>query len=227
MPDASDPMPDAGRSLMRAARLLPSLAVVTLAVSLLAGCGGSSSGNGSSATGSSAASASSAGGGSGSGSGSGSSAGSSGSAGSSSDSGSGSKAGLGSGGSDSVSCAVAPAALVGAALGDTLSATQETRNGDTIVVCDYKGAKAGVVKLRIQTDSSATAFAADKKGFATQSMKTTDETFADEAFSNVRGSGPYQVTTLVARKGPVEILVVARATVAQEKGLLSQLFNRL
>jgi hypothetical protein len=126
-----------------------------------------------------------------------------------------------------VSCAVAPAALVGAALGDTLNAAQETRNGDTIVVCDYAGAKAGVVKLRIQTDSSATAFAADKKGFATQSMKTTNEAFADEAFSNVLGSGPYQVTTLVARKGPVEILIVAKATVAQEKRLLSQLFNRL
>jgi hypothetical protein len=117
--------------------------------------------------------------------------------------------------------------MVGSALGDTVSAAEEARNGDTVVVCDYKGTKAGVIKLRIQTDSSAATFAVDKKSFATQSMKTTDEAFADEAFSNALGQGPYQVTTLVARKGSVEILVVAKATVAQEKALLNHLFGRL
>jgi hypothetical protein len=116
--------------------------------------------------------------------------------------------------------------LVGPALADTVSAAQETRNGDTIVVCDYKGPKTGLVKLRIQTDSSADGFAVDKKGFAGQSMKTTDEKVADEAFSAVVGTGQYRVTTLVARHGSVEILVAAKATVAQEKGLLNQLFDR-
>jgi hypothetical protein len=126
-----------------------------------------------------------------------------------------------------VSCASAPATLVGTALGDTVSTARETRDGDTVVVCDYQGTKVGVVKLRIQTDSDAATFAADKKGFDTRSMKTADETLADEAFSNVHGTGKQQITTLVARKGSVEILVVARATVAQEKALLGQLFNRV
>jgi hypothetical protein len=124
-------------------------------------------------------------------------------------------------------CAVAPADLVGAALGDTLSPARQTRNGDTIVVCDYQGAKAGMVKLRIQTDSDAETFAADRNGFATQSMPTTEEDFVDEAFSSVLGSGSSQVTTLVARQGPVAILICAKATADQEKALLGQLFNRL
>jgi hypothetical protein len=117
--------------------------------------------------------------------------------------------------------------MVGSALGDTVSAGQESRTGDTVVVCDYKGPKTGLVKLRIQVDSSAGAFAVEKKGFATQQMATTDEAFADEAFSNVLGTGSYAITTLVARRGSVEILVAAKAKVSQEKALLGQLFNRL
>lgn len=124
-------------------------------------------------------------------------------------------------------CAAAPAGLVGAALDDTLSPARETRNGDTIVVCDYQGTTAGLVKLRIQTDSDAEAFAADRNGFATQSMPTTDEDFADEAFSSVLGSGDSTVTTLVARRGSVAILISAKATVAQEKTVLGQLLDRL
>ena len=188
---------------MRVARLVPPLTLAALALPLLAGCGGSSSGGSPSAqtTGpSSSVSPSS-------------------SASASTPPASASGA--------AVSCSAAPATLVGSALADTVSAAQETRNGDTIVVCDYKGPKTGLVKLRIQTDSSADGFAVDKKGFTTQSMKTVDEAFADEAFSAVVGSGQYQVTTLVARHGSVEILIAAKATVAQEKGLLSQLFNRL
>ena len=199
---------------MRAARLVPSLTVAVLTLPLLAGCGGSGSSGptaaGSSTPGSSTPGSSTAGEG----------------AAASSPASSGSAGTTGTAGV-AVSCAAAPAALVGAALGDTLSAAQETRNGDTIVVCDYKGPKTGTVKLRIQTDSGAATFAVGQKGFATQSLKTTDEAFADEAYSNVLGSGAYQVTTLVARQGSVEILVAAKATVAQEKGLLSQLFNRL
>lgn len=204
---------------MRSARLFPTLAAVTLALSLLAGCGGSSSSGKSSGGGSGGSSAgSAASGGSGSQSGSGSSGGSG------SQSGSGSQA---SSGGKGLSCAVAPAAMVSAALGDTVTATQEDRTGDTVVVCDYKGAKVGLVKVRIQTDSSAAAFAVDKKGFTAQQMKTADESFVDEAFSNVVTAGSSTITTLVARRGSVEILVAAKATVAQEKGLLSQLFNKL
>jgi hypothetical protein len=182
---------------MHVARLVPPLTLAVLALPLLAGCGGSSSNGSSSAQTASSSVSPSA------------------------------STPPASASGPAVSCSAAPSTLVGSALGDTLSAAQETRNGDTIVVCDYKGPKTGLVKLRIQTDSSADAFAVDKKGFTTQSMKTVDETFADEAFSNVVGSGQYQVTTLVARHGTVEILIAAKATVAQEKGLLSQLFNRL
>jgi hypothetical protein len=183
---------------MRVARLIPPLTLAALTLPLLAGCGRSSS-NGSPSTGTAGSSASA------------------------SASASASPSASGS----AVSCSAAPASLVGSALADTLSAAQETRNGDTIVVCDYKGPKTGLVKLRIQTDSSADSFAVDKKGFTTQSIKTADETFSDQAFSAVVGTGQYQVTTLVARHGSVEILIAAKATVAQEKGLLSQLFNRL
>jgi hypothetical protein len=210
---------------MRTARLFPTLTAAALALPLLTGCGGSSTTNSSSGGGPAGSSAESSGSSAGSASGGPGSA----SAGSGSSSGSGSSGSSteSAGGGKAVSCAAAPAAMVSTALGDTLGAAEETRNGDTIVVCDYKGTKAGLVKLRIQTDSSASAFAVDKKSFATQKMPTTDEKFADEAFSNVLGSGNYQVTTLVARRGSVEILIAAKATVAQEKGLLSQLFNKL
>ncbi len=129
-------------------------------------------------------------------------------------------------GSGTASCSVAPASLVGSALGTSLTGPAETRNGDTVVVCDYQGTKAGLVKVRIQTDSDAASFAAEKGQFPAQKMKTTDETLGDEAFSNVLG-GAYPVTTVVARKGSVEILVTGKATVAQEKALITQLFDRV
>jgi hypothetical protein len=190
---------------VRAARLLL-LTAAALALPLLAGCGGSS--------GSGAGSASS-------------SAAGSGPAASSSTPSSSAAASTSAAAGGGVSCAKAPADVVGAALGDTLDPAAETRNGDTVVVCDYRGSKTGLVKVRIQTDSSAAAFAVEKKGFAGAGMPTKDEAFADEAFSNVLGSGQTTVTTLVARKGSVEILVTAKTTVAQEKALLTQLFARL
>ncbi len=125
------------------------------------------------------------------------------------------------------SCAGAPAAVVGASLGDTVKVLDATPNGATIVVCRYIGPKVGAVVLRIQTDQTPTGFAITKKGFATQGEKTKDEPgFMDAAYSS-QITGRFPITTLVALKGHVEILVSANAPIAREKVLESTLFGKL
>lgn len=126
------------------------------------------------------------------------------------------------------SCTLAPADLVGRALGDTVGTPQQTTNGPTIVVCTYQGPKVGHLIVRIQTDQGPAGFAAGKKTFAAQGMTTKDESgIGDQAYSGMIGTGSYRVTTLVALHGDAEILVTGRSTIPAEKKLIEQLFARL
>ena len=155
--------------------------------------------------------------------------GSSGSAGNPPAAASASPAAAGGAGSSPVTCDLVPASLVNSALGTDLGAPSQTTAGSA-TACEYKGAKAGAVEIRIQTADTATIFAAERKTFDTTGQRTKDYPgFGDEAFTNVRHmplSLP-DVNTLVARQGSVEILVSSTASIAAERTLEQQLFTKV
>ncbi|HEY6793944.1 MAG TPA: hypothetical protein VI248_04595 [Kineosporiaceae bacterium] len=179
--------------------LLPALPL--LALPLLAGCGGASSTSpppaGSAAPASAAASSAAPSG-----------------------------AGGGAAGGGKASCAQAPAATVGGALGDTFADPQQTLNGDTVAMCQYLGKKLRVVIIRIQTDQTAAGFTAEKQGYPAQGLKTTDVPgFMDAAYSSVHKTTYTDNATLVALKGSTEILVTGDTTLDRERQLLTTLFG--
>ena len=96
--------------------------------------------------------------------------------------------------------------------------------------CEYKGAKAGAVEIRIQTADTAAIFAAERKTFDATRQRTADHPgFGDEAFTNVKHmplSLP-DVNTLVARQGSVEIRVSSSASIAAERTLEQQFFTKV
>jgi hypothetical protein len=124
-------------------------------------------------------------------------------------------------------CALVPASLVNTALGSDVGAPAQTLNG-SVTVCEYNGAKAGHVIVRFQTGEDAASFATGREGFDSNGEPTKTVTgFADEAYSSTLGAGDLAVVTLVARTGPVEILVTSSASLDAEKALERQLFARL
>jgi len=120
-----------------------------------------------------------------------------------------------------------PASLVNTSLGSDVGAPAQTLN-DSVTVCEYKGAKAGHVIVRFQTGEDAASFAAGRQGFDSNGEPTKTVTgFADEAYSSTLGTSDLAVITLVARTGPVEILVTSGASLDAEKALERQLFAKL
>ncbi|MBB5957719.1 hypothetical protein FHS29_004314 [Saccharothrix tamanrassetensis] len=125
-----------------------------------------------------------------------------------------------------ISCAKAPEDVVGAALQLNLNHPRETING-TVVTCQYDGGGASTM-VRFQTKSDAAAFAKGKEEFGGNGQKVKDlPDFHDNAYTGTLGTGEVVQNTLVARKGPVEILVTSGANFEQEKKLVTQLFERL
>jgi len=124
-------------------------------------------------------------------------------------------------------CALVPASLVNTTLGSDVGAPAQTLNG-SVTVCEYNGAKAGHVIVRFQTGEDAASFATGRKGFDSNGEPTKTVTgFADEAYSSTLGTGDRAVVTLVARAGPVEILVTSSAGLDAEEALEKQLFAKL
>jgi hypothetical protein len=135
--------------------------------------------------------------------------------------------GSGGGSAKQPTCAVAPAAVVNAALGTDLGDPDETDNG-IVTVCAYQGASAGHVTVRFQTQEDAGAFAQGRAGFDSNGEPTKDfPGLGDQAYSSSLGAGSSAIKTLVARKGAVEILVSSKASVDAEKTLVQQLFAKL
>jgi hypothetical protein len=131
-------------------------------------------------------------------------------------------------GPSSVSCDLVPASLVNAALGTDLGAPSQS-TAPNAVACQFKGAKAGAVEIRIQTGDDAAGFAAGRKSFETSGQPVKDYAgFADEAYTSTQKMplGLPDVNTLVARQGSVEILVAASVSISAERALEERLFTK-
>jgi hypothetical protein len=132
-------------------------------------------------------------------------------------------------GSSPVSCAIMPASLVNSALGtDLADPAQNAAGGAT--VCQYQGTKAGSVIIRVQRDDTAASFAIERATFDKSGQPTKDLAgFGDQAYTNTKHMplNLPDVDTLVARKGPVEILITSSAGIAAEQGLAQQLFAKI
>jgi hypothetical protein len=97
-----------------------------------------------------------------------------------------------------------------------------------VTVCTYVSAKSGTVLVRFQTKEDAAGFAVGRQGFESSGQKTTDVSgLGDQAFSSTLGGGTIAVTTVVARKGEVEVLVTSRAPVDKETALITTIFAAL
>jgi hypothetical protein len=133
------------------------------------------------------------------------------------------------GGSTKLSCDLAPASLVNGALGTDLGAPSQS-DGPNAVACQFKGAKAGAVEIRIATGDTAASFAAQRSTFTSSGQATKDYAgFGDEAFTSTQKMplGLPDVNTLMARQGSVSILVSSTASIAAEKTLEEHLFAKI
>lgn len=125
-----------------------------------------------------------------------------------------------------LSCAKAPASLVGPTLGLTLAAPKETVN-ENVVVCQYTGGPS-VTTVRFQVGTDAARFAQGKSRLAEHGQTAVDlPGFQDEAYTSSRKSGSAEQNTLTARKGSVEILVTSTAGHDAERKLIAELFTKL
>ncbi len=132
-------------------------------------------------------------------------------------------------GPSQVSCALVPAPLVNAALGTDLGAPSQSTGGNA-VACQFKGAKAGAVEIRIATGEAAAVFAAGRKAFDSSGQPTkTYAGFGDQAYTSTQHvpMGLPSLNTLVALKGSVELLVSSTASITAEKALEQQLFAKI
>lgn len=119
--------------------------------------------------------------------------------------------------------------MVNSALGTDLADPVQNAAGNT-TVCQFNGKKAGAVMIRVQTDDTAAGFAAERGTFDKTGQPTKAVAgFGDEAYTSTKHMplGLPDMNTLVARKGHVEILVTASASIAAEQALEQQLFTKV
>jgi hypothetical protein len=128
-----------------------------------------------------------------------------------------------------VSCGLVPAALVNAALGTDLGAPSQS-TAPSAVACQFKGAKAGTVEIRIATGETSAAFAAERQTFDSSGQPTKAYAgFGDQAYTSTQKMplGMPDVNTLVALQGSVELLVSSNASITAEQALEQQLFAKV
>ncbi len=125
-------------------------------------------------------------------------------------------------------CALAPTQMVGAALGSAVGQPSQAVNRTsvaTVVECTYSTAGPDDVTIRFQTKEDASGFAEGKSNFAGGPPVKDIAGLEDQAYvSAVSLGGGSALTTLVARKGTLEIEVVSRASLSSEETLVSKIF---
>jgi hypothetical protein len=132
-------------------------------------------------------------------------------------------------GQSQVSCDLVPATLVNTALGTDLGPPSQTTGGNAIA-CQFKGAKAGTVEIRIATGETAAAFTAERKTFDSSGQSTkTYVDFGNQAYTSTQKMplGMPSVNTLVTLKGSVELLVSSTASITSEDALEQKLFAKI
>jgi len=129
-----------------------------------------------------------------------------------------------------VSCGLAPAAQVGAALGITVGDAASEVNGP-VTVCTYQQTGgAGQVIVRFQTGMTPASFSANESQFTANGETTTPVTgLGDQAYSSTIGGGGAapEVNTIVVLKGSNEVLITGPASQAQVQSLATQLLPKL
>jgi len=125
------------------------------------------------------------------------------------------------------SCALVSAAVIKASLGvDVKEPTQSTNDG--AIGCAYAPSADGrTVLIRFQTGQDGSAFARGRQGVDAGGQPTSDVDLFDGAYSSSTEFGDIVTNTLVARKGPVEMLVTADATIDAEKALITKVLGAL
>ncbi len=127
-------------------------------------------------------------------------------------------------------CALAPPQMVGAALGATVGQPSQAVNRTsvaTVVICSYTTTNSDDVTIRFQDKEDAAAFAEGKNNFTASGQSAQDIAgFEDEAYvSTVSLGGSSALTTLVARKGTLEIEIVSPVSLSREKALEAKIFG--
>jgi hypothetical protein len=129
----------------------------------------------------------------------------------------------------SPTCALAPPQMVSAALGSTVGKPSQAVNRTsvaTVVICGYTTTNSDDVTIRFQNQEDTSTFAEGKSNVAASGQSAKDiADFEDEAYvSTVSLGGSSALTTLVARKGTLEIEIVAQASLSREETLEAKIF---
>lgn len=132
------------------------------------------------------------------------------------------------GGTTDLSCGLAPASVVGPALGVTGLGDPVQTTAPTGATRLYSGSS-GTVTVNLISGASP-----DKMTLQQQAMDKTEPTqpypgLGDQAFSASLsvGSGVPSANTLAARKGAVEVMVVSESSLTAEKSLAEQLLAKI
>jgi len=122
-------------------------------------------------------------------------------------------------------CTLATPALVGEQLGFTLTAPNVDR-GPTATVCTYDSPsdRSQTATIQVQTRATAESFARGREGFATHGEPVTAVAgLGDEAYTASLTVARSTNTTLVARKGNIEVLITTTAPADRVQRLMTAL----
>ena len=124
-------------------------------------------------------------------------------------------------------CAVIPAGLVGASLGEPTGGPREFNVGQGVTQCVYGTDVSQPAVLRFYPDATAAIFAKLESLARTRpDQHITNLTFEDEAFL-VTSTGSITIHELVARRASLIIFVVSTASLQAEETLGHQIFARV
>ncbi len=128
---------------------------------------------------------------------------------------------------DTLTCALAPASVVNADLGTSLSAPLQSPLGDA-VSCVYSGTEADT-SLLVEYGGSTDVMADNKQALIAQGQVISNVPgLGDEAFSGTYAvQGVATEYTLYALRGDLEISLSSSAGVAREKTLVAYIFSEI
>jgi hypothetical protein len=131
--------------------------------------------------------------------------------------------------SSSVTCAIVTVGEVNAALGTAVGARHVDSSSPPATVCTYSGGTPSkTVIVRFQTGQDTYDFANGKATLNSDRQTTTDVTgYGEEAYTSaLSGPGGIAVTTLVARKGDVVVLISAPTALGPIETLMLKVLSQ-
>jgi hypothetical protein len=128
-----------------------------------------------------------------------------------------------------VNCGIVSVAEVNAALGTAVGGRHIDNSNLPATVCTYSGGTAAkTVVIRFQTGQDSFTFADDKASLSSNGQQITDVSgYGDEAYTSVlTAPGGIAVTTLVARKGDVVVLISAPTALGPVETLMQKILSQ-